>query len=238
MQQQKPDRLRIWTELGYVHISQLFFQQYKKCDIHDDEALLILHMTAFFDKGNHFPTPDVLAERSHFTKEQVSHHMQRLFQKGYLTIEQKYEENGVLVEAFSFHTLWNRLIDSLQAEETTQEEHSLKEKEGEIFRLFEQEFGRFLSPMESETISMWFDQDKLSPDLIRAALKEAVLAQKMSLRYIDRILFEWKKKNVRTLQDVEKHASNFRSVPERSKSPQTQTKTEKVPFYNWLEERD
>ncbi|MET0787281.1 MAG: helix-turn-helix domain-containing protein, partial [Paenisporosarcina sp.] len=96
MQQQNQDRLRIWTEQGNVHISQLFFQQYKACGIEDDEALLILHMTAFIEKGNHFPTPDDLAERSHISKEQVSHLMQRLFQKGYLTIEQKYEDNGVL----------------------------------------------------------------------------------------------------------------------------------------------
>lgn len=236
MQQHQPDRLRIWTEQGNVHISQLFFQQYKKCDIHDDEALLILHMTAFIEKGNHFPTPDDLVDRSHFTKKQVSEHMQRLFQKGYLTIEQKYDESGMLVEAYSFHMLWNRLLDSLQQEGTVEVEQNDKEKEGEIFRLFEQEFGRFISPMESETISKWFDQDQLSPELIRAALKEAVMAQKMSFRYIDRILFEWKKKNVKTIQDVEKHASNFRSTPERSTAPQN--KTEKVPFYNWLEERE
>ncbi|MDX1770521.1 MAG: DnaD domain protein, partial [Planococcaceae bacterium] len=122
-------------------------------------------------------------------------------------------------------------------EETSKEQQSQKDEEGEIFRLFEQEFGRFLSPMESETISMWFDQDQLSPELIRAALKEAVLAQKMSLRYIDRILFEWKKKNVKTLSDVEKQASQYRSAPARTTTSET-TRTEKVPFYNWLEERE
>lgn len=237
MQQQNQDRLRIWTEQGNVHISQLFFQQYKACGIEDDEALLILHMTAFIEKGNHFPTPDDLAERSHISKEQVSHLMQRLFQKGYLTIEQKYDDNGMLNEAFSFYSLWNCLLDSLITEETSKEQQSQKDEEGEIFRLFEQEFGRFLSPMESETISMWFDQDQLSPELIRAALKEAVLAQKMSLRYIDRILFEWKKKNVKTLSDVEKQASQYRSAPARSTTAET-TRTEKVPFYNWLEERE
>ena len=70
----------------------------------------------------------------------------------------------------------------------------VKKEEGEIYKLFEQEFGRLLSPMEYETIGMWFDQDKHSSALIRLALKEAVLSQKLSLRYIDRILFEWKKK--------------------------------------------
>ncbi len=90
--------------------------------------------------------------------------------------------------------------------------------------------------MESETIGMWIDQDHQTPELIRAALKEAVLAQKMSLRYIDRILFEWKKKNIKTMKDVEKQASQFRTVPEKTSTPPQ--RTNKVPFYNWLEERE
>lgn len=237
MQQQQPDRLRMWTEQGNVTISQLFFQHYKKCDIQDNEALLILHMLAFIEKGNHFPTPDDLVERSHFSHDQVSQHMQRLFQKGYLSIQQRYDENGILFEAFSFHALWNRLIDYILSEKTSKKVLTQKEQEGEIFRLFEQEFGRFLSPMESETITMWMDQDQQSPELIRAALKEAVLGQKMSLRYIDRILFEWKKKNVKTMKDVEKQASQFRTVPERT-APTQPEKTNKIPFYNWLEERE
>ena len=74
------------------------------------------------------------------------------------------------------------------------EEESQKNAEGEIFSLFEQEFGRFLSPMECESITMWLDDDGHSVEIIRAALKEAVLAQKISLRYIDRILLNGKRK--------------------------------------------
>lgn len=64
--------------------------------------------------------------------------------------------------------------------------------------------------MELENINAWLDVDKHSPELIRAALKEAVLAGKLSLRYIDRILFEWKKKNFTTVKQVEQHAEQFR----------------------------
>lgn len=238
MHQQQPDRLRTWIEQGNVTISQLFFEHYKKCDIQDDEALLILHMLAFIEKGNHFPTPDDLGERSHFSHYSISQHMQRLFQKGYLSITQRYDEKGVLFEAYSFHGLWDRLIDLILSEKTTENDKTQKEQEGDIFKMFEQEFGRFLSPMENETIAMWFDQDQQSPELIRAALKEAVIAQKMSLRYIDRILFEWKKKNVKTIKDVEKQASQFRTVPERTTTTQPQSNNNKVPFYNWLEERE
>ena len=37
----------------------------------------------------------------------------------------------------------------------------------------------FLSPMESESIAMWLDDDGHSVEIIRAALKEAVLARKV-----------------------------------------------------------
>ena len=91
--------------------------------------------------------------------------------------------------------------------------------------------------MECESIAMWLDVDGHSAEIIRAALKEAVIAQKLSLRYIDRILFEWKKKNVKTLADVERQTKSFRTVGPRSEQQKT-VSVKRVPFYNWLEERD
>ena len=113
-----------------------------------------------------------------------------------------------------------------------------------IFQLFEQELGRLLSPMEIETIGMWMDLDKHSPEIIKAALKEAVLADKVNLRYIDRILIEWKKRNIKTLAQIEKHSEQYRkntmaAAPIQPVHQQeTVQKTEKVSFYNWLEERE
>lgn len=115
-----------------------------------------------------------------------------------------------------------------------------KNEEGEIFSIFEQEFGRLLSPMELETISMWLDTDHHSPAIIKAALKEAVLAGKISLRYIDRILFEWKKKNITSIKQVEKHSEQFHKniKPVMNEKQIKNDNTQKVSFYNWLEERE
>jgi DNA replication protein len=85
---------------------------------------------------------------------------------------------------------------------------------------------------------MWLDEDGHAVEIIKAALKEAVLAQKLSLRYIDRILFEWKKKRVRTLNDVEKQTKSFRTSMIRPVQSNKETSVKKVPFYNWLEERE
>ena len=142
----------------------------------------------------------IFAERMHLSENEVSTILQRLMQYGLLQIDQSEDEKGVLYETFSLYPLWKRLTDEIVLAEKEKVEEMDKNEEGEIFSLFEQEFGRFLSPMESESIGMWFDDDGHSVEIIRAALKEAVLAEKLSLRYIDRILFEWKKKNVKTIK--------------------------------------
>ena len=232
------DRLQIWIEQGNVTISQLFFQNYKRLGIPDLDAMLIMHMTAYNAAGNEFPTPTDFAERMNLSENEVSAILQRLMQYGFLKINQSEDAKGVLYESFSLYPLWKRLTDKIVLDEKEEIEEIAKNEEGAIFSLFEQEFGRFLSPMESESIGMWLDDDGHSVEIIRAALKEAVLAEKLSLRYIDRILFEWKKKNVKTIADVEKQTKKFRSVGIRQTETDKTVKVKRVPFYNWLEERD
>lgn len=235
---QKRDRLRIWTEQGNVTISQLFFSYYKMIDVKDEEAILLLHLIAFGEAGNHFPTPQNLVERTHFDENKVTNILQRLVQKGFVQIEQQIDEDGIRYEYYNFQYLWNLLLNYAEQKENNADDNLLKIEEGNIYKLFEQEFGRLLSPMEYETIGMWFDQDQHSPSLIRLALKEAVLSQKLSLRYIDRILFEWKKKNIKTVEAAEKQSSSFRQqIPIQNQIEQASSST-KVSFYNWLEERE
>ncbi len=238
------ERLQTWIERGSVNISQLFFQFYKELQISDTEAMLIMHLNAFHEEGNEFPTPIIIAERMNMTQDSISSSMQRLMQKGLLEIHQKLDENGVLYEVMTLVPLWNRLLDCAVKKHEESKEETTKLKEGQLFQLFEQEFGRFLSPMETEMISMWLDQDRHSPEVIRKALMEAVLSQKLSLRYIDRILFEWKKNNVKTPEDAEKLSKNFhKDTLQKLNNQQVKKAAEQtppssnVPFYNWLDRK-
>lgn len=235
---QKRDRLRIWTEQGNVTISQLFFSHYKAINIRDEEAILLLHLIAYGEAGNHFPTPQNLVERTYFNENKVVTILQRLMQKGLIQIEQHLDEDGIHFEYYAFHQLWELLVDFMEQQQNDVKHLHSKEEEGDIYKLFEQEFGRLLSPMEYETIGMWFDQDKHSASLIRLALKEAVLSQKLSLRYIDRILFDWKKKNIKTVEAAENQSAQFRQHIPVQKTAEQPSSSSKVPFYNWLEERE
>lgn len=232
----QPDRLQTWIEKGNVHISQLFFQFYKELKISDEEAMLLMHVQAFQQAGNHFPTPDEIGARMMCSQKSVTTMLQKLMQQGFIAIEQE-TANEILTENISLQPLWERLLDCVDQEVHQEKIHSQKEMEGQVFQLFEQEFGRFLSPMEIETISMWMDQDGHTPAVIRMALKEAVISQKMSLRYVDRILFEWKKKNIKTSSEVTKHAATFREKNIQIQ-PSTDNTAKKVKFYNWLEDRN
>ena len=78
-------------------------------------------------------------------------------------------------------------------------------------------------------------------EIIKAALKEAVLAQKLSLRYIDLILFEWKKKKITSIAQVQQHTDQFRQktiAPQQQKPAADQTSKSNTGFYNWLDERE
>ena len=84
---------------------------------------------------------------------------------------------------------------------------------------------------------MWLDEDHYALELIELALREAVLSQVYSLKYVDRILLSWERKNIRTKDQVLKESEKFR----QNSAPANQVKkaaknesTMQVPLHNWL----
>lgn len=70
-----------------------------------------------------------------------------------------------------------------------------------LLSLFEQEFGRPMSSRECNMISEW--AETYDDALIRYALIEAILYETRNIDYIDRILFNWKKRGF-TAEQYEK----------------------------------
>lgn len=244
MQMNHQDRLRLWTEQQHIAIPQYLFQHYKALGIQDDEALILMHLCSFIGEGVEFPTPNDFTLRTHFSTNDISLRIQRLLQKGVLEITQGVNEAGQLSEKYSLTLLWERLVDQLMMQQSNAAQQVDLNLEKEIFKMFESELGRLLSPIEIETISMWMDLDKHTPQIIKAALREAVLSEKVSIRYIDRILSTWKKKNITTVEQVEKHSESYRRhtmqvkpssvTQEQNENPQAKNPI----FYNWLDERE
>ncbi|MDM8277294.1 DnaD domain protein, partial [Lactobacillus gallinarum] len=73
-----------------------------------------------------------------------------------------------------------------------------------LSRKVEVEFGRYLSPIEREEIAQWLSVDHYTPEVIELALREAVLSQAYSLKYIDRVLLNWQRHNLKTVDEIER----------------------------------
>ena len=80
--------------------------------------------------------------------------------------------------------------------------------------------------MELEKIKSWIN-DNLPKELIVEALKEATYNGVHRMSYIDKILFDWQSKGLKTKEDVKKDRNSYK---------QSKTKEIEVYDYNWLEE--
>ncbi len=127
--------------------------------------------------------------------------------------------DGVRHEFINIDQLYEKLLYLVINEEK-------EEIPSNIFGTFETEFGRTLAPMEYEIINSWIDSG-YSEELIIAALKEAVYNGVFKLNYIDKILYEWGKKGIKSIQDIEKEKTKFQSKKEEKKE---------LYDYNWLED--
>lgn len=222
-----------WLAAGSIAIPKLLLQYYKSIGLNEEEFMLLLHVYSSIESGNSFPTPEELSERMTCTQERCMEILRYLIQRGFLQIDGK-SENGVLAESFSLRPLWEKLMVFLLEADKKQVKQEAEKAEINIYTLFEQEFGRPLSPIECESLTMWLDQDNHSPLLIKAALREAVMSGKLNFRYIDRILFEWKKKGIETIDQARDQGQKFR-LHQRSKTTPVKQETTSIPIYNWLE---
>ncbi len=123
----------------------------------------------------------------------------------------------------------SEIVDFTNALEDLNLDYQKEEKkleETEIYSAFEHEFARTISPMEYEIIHAWLDKG-FSEELILGALKEAIYNGVTSLRYIDKILYEWQKKGYKSMKDVETFHTTLK-----------QEETKELFDYNWLEDNE
>lgn len=203
---------------GGVHISAMLLRTYRKLELSDTEAMLLMQIMVYMEADlNDFPVPEELAQRMGTTVREVGQMLGRLMKDGFLTIDEyvdsgtgmhseRYNWSGWLLKAAQVTADEKR--ESKKAER--QPEKPLAASASDLFSVFEQELGRLLSPMECETISGWLDEDRYTDEIIRFALKEAVFAGKLSLRYIDRILIEWSRNRVTNADEARAHSQKFR----------------------------
>lgn len=176
---------------NHLIIPNYFIKYYKKFDLENNELLMLIYLLNCNEKlilDNKKISKDLYLEEN-----EVLNIISSLIEKNYISIEMS-KNNGIIEEYISLDLFYEKINSYLI-------ENDKKDNSSDIYSKFEKEFGRTLSPVEYETISKWIESN-IPLELIEVALKEAILSGVNSIRYIDKILFEWNKKGYKTPSDI------------------------------------
>lgn len=197
------NELNAFLNGGQVSISRLLLQEYRTLKMSTDELTVYLQLTDFASQGDQFPDLALIGERMQLPANTIYELVHRLIQKKLITLESRENEQGQAVDRYDLTpTLMKLSILAMQAEQAVQADLDQNQR-AMIFNQVEQLFGRPLSPLETEIIANWLDLDRYNPDLIQLAVREAVFNQVYSLKYVDRILLNWQKQNIKTKDDLQ-----------------------------------
>ena len=117
----------------------------------------------------------------------------------YRTIELNGEIELIFDASLAFERLDSLLDSQTPATTVPNPQNQLKD----LVETFQQELGRLLTPFEIEDLSKTVKEDGVKADLIKEALREAVLNGKPNWKYIQAILRNWRHEGIQSVTHVE-----------------------------------
>lgn len=178
----------------------IFIKEALKLNLSLNEFLLLLYFDNSFDVVFDIK---VIAKTLNMKDDDVISAYGSLMAKKLIKVKAEKDGFGKIRETVSLENFYNEI----KSDYKTQEKESTKV---DIYSMFEAEFGRTLSNMDYEIINAWIEHG-FSEELILEALKEAVYNGVLNLRYIDKVLYEWNRKGIKSPTDIKKA---IESVPE------------------------
>ena len=146
-------------------------------------------------------SPNQIAESIGKSVAEVNRSMSNLTEKGLLQYK-TIVLNGEIEAVFDALPALERLDEIVGSHSTTVQtvpQNVLKD----LVETFQQELGRLLTPFEIEDLTKTIQDDKTNPELVIAALREAVFNGKANWKYIQAILRNWRREGITTVSQVE-----------------------------------
>lgn len=170
-----------WSAV-YTDRRTWILQHMEKLHIDSEEALILL-LIDFCNEIHQPVTHEFLAKKTKTDEDRIEEIFKNLSDKGYLSID--FSEGSPM---FNISGLVENMVSEGQPIQRS------------LIERFEMEFKRTLSPNEMQRIldlSSRYDQRR-----VVVALNEAIVYDKLSLDYIERILVSWNEKNL-SIEDLE-----------------------------------
>ena len=201
-----------------IVLPRFLFNYYLRLGITAEELIILIFVIDEGDKVVY--DPESISNSLGMDKYKVMELLNSLNEKKIISITVEKNSDGKSAEFISLDLLYSKIMGLI----VDKKNENKNLDNSDLFSVFESEFGRTISPMECQVIKGWVD-DNFSHELILEALKEAIYNGANSLRYIETVLYTWRKKGYKTKQDVFASKDRMRESKKEEKE---------VFYYDWL----
>jgi len=203
-----------------IILPRYLFNYYIRLGITSEELIILIFIIDRGDKAEY--NPEAIASALCLDKFKVMELIDSLNNKKIISLEVEKNKDGKREEYISLDLMYKKIMNIILDKEETKTFDN-----GDIFSVFESEFGRTISSMECQIIKGWID-DKFSGELIMEALKEAIYNGVSSLKYIETILYNWRKKGYKTKAEVRDAKNKYYETKKEQKEEK------EIFYYDWL----
>ena len=211
---------------GNIVVPLYLLKNYKELNLEINEFMFLMYL---YNLGDKFLfDPNRFSNDLGIDTKDVMNYIGILTDKKLIKVEVLKNDKNVMEEIVSLDDFYNKITCFTIGDVTKDKDVT----DSSIFELIEKEFGRTLNSNEYEIIKAWLD-DNYSEELIKEALVESVNNNVSSIRYMDKILYEWSKKGIKTKEDVLKMKNTRKDNTEKDIEIDTE-----VFDWNWLDGED
>ena len=184
---------------GNMVIPLYLLQHFKDLKLKLEEFIFLMYL---YNLGDNFVfDPTKFGNDLNMSLVEVMSFIESLTDKKFIRVESKKNDKGIMEEFIIMDDFYSKLT-MITIDEVNKETNDASKSD--IFEVIQKEFGRTISPIEYEIIKAWIESG-INENVIKEAVKEATFNGVSNLRYIDKILYEWGKLGVKTVEDVEKN---------------------------------
>ena len=211
------DKLLDIIKGGNIIIPLYIYKMFPKLNINYETFIFLMYL---YGKGN-----KISFDIKHFSEElgiddkTIMNYISSLESSKLIEIKVIKNDKNIMEEFIYLDPFYNKLSINIVNDEI---ENDNSDENSEIFDLLQKEVGLQLSFTEVEIVKLW----NYDIEVIKEAIKEAVKNNVANIRYIDKVLYSWAKKGIKTKDDLDKNRKNYKSKDEK----------EDIFEYKWYEE--
>ena len=205
----------------------LLLENYRELGLSENQVMVLLITDYCIKQGDRLVTADLLSLKMSLEYKLIDQTLAELMNKGLITLIT--DQDGLTLTSLTGikELLVDGYVRSYIKDKTKPQ--SEEKTNDNLISVFETEFGRPLSYLEIQTIKQWVEEGYVEATILNA-LKTAIGARVKNIRYIDKILLEWRQQEEREQEGYTTITDKWRKDIEES--------LKKIADINWVDKND